>query len=57
VLHERRVCSANVHQLLRTTIELLEGELPDHRIATMLRMAAATIPASPSSAIPVVLAP
>ena len=57
MLHERRVCSANVHQLLRTTIELLGGELPDHRIATMLRMAAATIPASPSSAIPVVLAP
>lgn len=56
-LHERKTCSANVHQLLRITIEILGGELPDHRIATMPRIAAAAIPTSPSSAIPIVLAP
>ena len=56
-LHERKTCSANVHQLLRTTIELLGVNSLINRIATVPRIAAALIPASPSSAIPIVLTP
>jgi hypothetical protein len=56
-LHDRKTCSANVYQLLRTTIELLGVNSLINRIATVPRIAAALIPASPSSAIPIVLTP